>query len=105
MDNPFEQPIPQASESIRRIEAFARDLAYGAFRGYWPSEITLGQDGKWNSIRKYQNKSDTTTEENLFLHKWYPYILEITVAPSFSLLVSFGYLEKTGERGEKDTGI
>lgn len=99
MENPLELPVP--SNPIQRIHDFARDIAYGSIQGYWPSEISVDQNGNWIIIETFRKKVGLFPDEETFLKKWYPKNLAYAVAPSFSLLLSFGYLEKIGERGEK----
>lgn len=99
IDNPIELPISE--DRLECIHAFARDLVYGALKGYWDSKIIIDQKDNWIYLTKYRNTASHSPDEDIFVHKWYPQIQGYSVTPSLSLLVSFGYLEKIGERGEK----
>jgi hypothetical protein len=84
--NVLELPVPPFEESIRRIEAFARDLAYGAIAGLWGAQfkvINLGTRESWYPVNdpEASNRLETHCEG-----KWQ------SVIPLSSLLVSFDYL-------------
>jgi TIR domain len=87
--NPLEQKAPE--DPIERVHEFARDLAYGALKGYWDSKITIDESEKWDYLAELARRPD----DEKFHAKWN------TSVPSFSLLVSFEYLDKIAERGKK----
>jgi hypothetical protein len=83
--NPLDDPIPD--DPIQRVQAFARDLAYGASMGRCSTEIGISYFG--SGLKEWH---DTEGRQDLaFLDdKWadhYPYQ---------SLLVSFGYFQALG---------
>lgn len=91
MDSPLELPAPPESEPIRRIEHFARDLAYGSIHGFWDSIISaiLLENGKvedWTTDTR-----DRTILRKYIANKWND------APPSPRLLMSFEYFDRIGQ--------
>jgi hypothetical protein len=78
MENPLAEPVP--IDVFQRVQAFARDLAYGVSQGFWHSKLY------WNSL----HNPEISNTSKLYAHhlgpKWENQI------PSDYLLLSFGYL-------------
>gem|GEM_PF-811608 len=97
MENPLMQPQP--NDPSDKIHAFALDLAYGAVHEDWSPRLVFDEDGNWVADPRLRGPGLYTHNQTLFCEKWHKQF-----APDFSLLISFGYLEKLGERGERRTG-
>ncbi len=78
MDNPFEQPAP--TNMLERVQAFARDLAYGATLGLWHSRI------RWKQLSNPEMSDHSRRFAEHLYPKWGRDF------PSEYLLLSFGYL-------------
>lgn len=96
-ENPFE--LQPSDDPIERVHEFAHDLAWGAVNGSWDSRIVVDRYEHWSHDPKtiIEGRESYTSDEAEFSAKWRH------ECPSFSLLLSFGYIEKIGERGEKWT--
>lgn len=79
MHNPLEDPVPE--DTIQRVHAFSRDLAYGVIQNWWPPEFIGQLRGAWASWIRQDPKFSS------LVSKWHD------VWPHPSLLVAFGYLE------------
>lgn len=80
MENPFEQPAP--TDTLARIQAFARDLAYGATLGLWHSRI------RWKQLSNPEMSDHSRRFAEYLRPKWGRDF------PSEYLLLSFGYLSE-----------
>ncbi len=89
MDNPHEQPAP--ADPIARVQAFARDLAWGAVNGKWGSEFS------WRNldvldVTEPENYQHATNELILYIQrKWFD------GPPSINLMRSFEYFTPAQE--------
>lgn len=78
MSDPRGEPIPK--DSVGKIRAFARDLAYGALVGDWSSKFVMNYgDGRF--------ATEEWTLKNYLAQKW------DSNPPNLYLLVSFGYIQ------------
>ncbi len=98
MENPLELSAP--NDPSERIHAFAKDLAWGSINNEWGSFITVNKYGSsfdkpLNLLSTFEDTSHLTENQIKFNKKWHE------TYPSISLLVSFAYLAKSGERGDK----
>jgi len=97
MDNPFEIPVP--ADKLARVHDFARDLAWGALNGLWDAQITFYGGDEHSHAPHIVIKNSLVSPLNGLIGK---YVFKWNnPQPQLSLLVSFGYLQKTGERGDK----
>jgi len=79
MENPFNLVVPEGV--IARVHAFARDLAYGATRGLWDTQI------HWRKLLNPDISKHSKVFSQHLGPKWG------TDFPSEYLLLSFGYFE------------
>ncbi len=97
MENPLDLDVPL--EQMKRIRDYARDLAWGALNGEWDSLITVDSNGRSThdpvNFSEIEDINDLTSNQIKFIEKW------VNKNPSIGLLVSFKYLTKSGERGQK----
>lgn len=89
MDNPFEQPAP--TDVIERVHEFARDLAYGAAKGFWHSRI------QWQALIKPEISNTAKMFAEHLTGKWN------TIFPSEYLLLSLGYFTSLGDEAGRSS--
>ncbi len=90
MENPHELPAP--IDPIERVHAFARDLAYGVAQGWWTSQLNVEIAGKTETWYFDLTLDFLDMEESFLDDKWQMRY------PSWTLLMSFGYLEQVDMR-------
>jgi hypothetical protein len=89
MYNPFEDNIPE--DPIQRVHALARDLAYGAVHGYWPTVLVI------TSYRDFvkgwhSGIAGSSADFAELSEKW------IGAVPDITLLLSFEYLVREDQQ-------
>lgn len=103
MYNPLEDSVPD--DPIQCVHALARDLAYGAVHGYWPSELTVDEDiiGLVGTPPQRQVVKETWYDPvgkarlGLVEKKWG--YKNDSLLPSHHILISFMYIEIVKEGG------
>jgi hypothetical protein len=90
MENPLELPVPPENDSIKRIEHFARDLAYGAINGFWGSEIQATAYGN-GSVKWIIPHGDNQAFWKYLKEKWN------SSSPRPDLMLSFQFFQAIGQ--------